>query len=389
MPAGMDFAADVNRVEFVRLARLYPLPDFVKHADLETTQQPRDVLVTVYADPVRKQFPCHSKAATWINALYFQEKKAEFHQKDQARIRERLDHYARYWGIKAAVDRIATRWTELHKDAEAHRPDSDFAYVWDADDGARERRLPITTRTQVKDAAEWLREYRDRIPFSDRNKIAGRILEKAARLGAHLGDAVEFLEKQAGRGVCDPAAVVSMIEGRALLAGDAPTRDTLRKLASAVRDTPRRALQPDQLVKLAHTMDMVDRGLGVVGKYTDALPRPEDVIFAATFAKSASDCQAVVATTSGRVWEKSALTKLALGELRDLFGDEFVGRVRTGLDLDPEKMAVELGALPRPDAQLVEAMLMNNGIAPVMQKAASARRGFDADQLRELARHYG
>ncbi len=388
MPTGMDFAADKNCVEFARVARLYELPDFVKKANLETTQQPRNVAVTVYADPVRQQFPCHSKAATWINTLFYQEKKAEFHSKDQALIEARLEHYARYWGIKDAVDQIKLRHAELHKTAESQRPDSDYAYVWTAENGTKDRRLPLTTATQVKDAAEWLETYRDRIPFADRNVIATKILEKAARYGAALGDQLEFLEKQAGRGVCSPREVVTMLQNRALLAKAATHREMLTKLAAAVQDTPQQTLHPDRLVKLAETVDMSDRVMGLAGLYTDTIPRPEDVIFGATFTKTAAACQSVVATVTGKVYERNALKKLAVDDLRDLFGDEFVSRIRTGLELDPEKMASEFVALPRPEQELVEGLLADRGVRPVLTKAANARQGLSEAQLQSLADQY-
>lgn len=389
MPTGMDFTADRGGVELARLTKLYTFPDYVKQADLATTQNPENIAVTVFADPVRRQFPCHTKAATWINSVYFLEKKAEFHPKDQAQIQARFDHYIAFWGIKAAVDQAQARWAALHKTADARRPDADYALVWAGDNGVKERRLPLTTRMEVKAAAEYLITYRDRIPFADRHTIAGKILEKAAAFGVHLGDHREGVEKQAGQGVCDPAEVVTLLEGRAHLARDPALRDQIRKIAAEVRRVPQRALQPDQLVKLAATVDMVDRTLGLVGKYTAVLPRPEDVLFSATFSKVAQAVDDHVALTSGKVYEKSALAKLAQDDLRDLLGAEFVERVVGPLGtIDTAKMAAEAAALPRPEAQLFEDLLADQGIAPVLQKAASSRAGLSDAQFAALADAY-
>lgn len=407
MPSMMDHVADVaNRggVELHRLAKLYAFPDFVKQASPDNSLQvPHGTPVTACADPVNKQFWCHTKAACWLSHLFYQEKKAEFHPKHRQQIEKRLEAYAGQWGIKAACDAIVARWQELHKAADDRLPDSAFAYVWTGDDGHKVRQYPLRSAMEVKAAAEWVHQYRDQIPFPVRHTMAKKILEKAASFGAGIKDQKEFLEKQAGHGVCDPAEVVQMIEKRASLvppdAGvtfddDGKPQGGLRnhflKMAASIKSAPRQALQPDMLLKLAETLDQLDRNLNLVGKYSDGLPRPEDVIFKATFNKVASDLAHHVATTSGNFYEKAAFRKLAAGDLKDLFGDEFVQRVTTRLgDIDPEKMAEEVATLPRPDAQLLDNLLSENGIVPSMKKAASAKQGLDAQAMQQIAAQYG
>jgi hypothetical protein len=406
MPSMMDHVADKNGVELVRLSGLYTFPDFVKQADLGQTLGQRRLPAHLYADPVRQQFPCDTAASTWLSALYFTEKRAEFHPKDQALIQKRVDGYASYWRIKAAVDSVKARWQELHKTAEEQLPDRDFAYVWAGDDGRKERHLRLTNAMEVKAAAEYVEEYRDRFPFSARHAMARKILEKAAHFGAAVGANREFLERQAGWGVCDPAEVVKMVEDRAMLvpAGRGVTvkfasdgkeerseglREHFLKMAAVIRASPRRALLPEMLVKLAETVDALDRQLGLVGKYSEGLPRPEDVIFKATFSKTAGEMTRVVPTTSGKVYEKSALKKLALDDLTAMFGREFSDRVKTPLgEIDPEKMAEEVATLPRPDAELLDGLLSDNGVRPLLTKAASAHQGFTREEMNAWAAAY-
>lgn len=388
MPLGMDFAADKNLVELARLSRLYAIPDFVKQANLTTTQQLDSLQPTVFADPRTRQFACHNKAATWLSALYFLEKKAEFHHKDQRKIQERLDGFVRYWGLKAAYDEIAVRHAELHKTAESQRPDSDYAYVWTGENGTKERRLPIWTAMQVKDAADWLMKYGERFTFDDRNTMATKILDKAASIGVALGDRINYLEKQAGHGVGNPAEIAQQIERRVYLTRDEQHREMLTKLATTIKAKPRDCLSPSQLIKLARTLDMSDRTMGLAGKYSSELRRPEDVIFAATFTKAAADINSVVATQSGRIYAHESLKRLKLAELREALGDEFVDRVRDGLGVDPEKMASELAALPRPEAAIIEGMLSDKGVQPVTAKAASVRLGFSDGDYETMAVQY-
>lgn len=387
MPYAGDQAADAAGVELVRWSRLYAFPDFVKAADFEATTRPPGAAATIYADPAGRRFPCHTPAATWLSALSFQEKRAEIPAGDQARIAARLDQFADYHRVTAAVADLREAHAAREKAARAALPDSAYAYVWVDESGRKDRRLPLTSAPEVKAAADWLHTHRDQIPYPDRRAIATRVLEKQAEFAASVGPHREFLERQAGLGVCDPDAVVRLIEGRAALARNPEAADGLRKLAAVVRDAPRRALAPDRLVKLAATLDEVDRALGLVGSYGDVLRRPEDVLFAATFGKAAEELRDQVETVTGSVYEKEAFRKVALHEVRDLLGDEFARRVSDGFGVDPEKFAEELGVLPRPDCELVEGLLRDRGVRPVLAKAGAAV-GLSQDEWAALAEEY-
>jgi hypothetical protein len=198
------------------------------------------------------------------------------------------------------------------------------------------------------------------------------VLAKAAQFGAGLAKHAEFLDRQAGRGVPDQGRLTGMIEGRALLVQDPALRAHFRKMAAVIKERPRHALQPQLLVKLAETMDQLDRTLGLVGKYCDGVPRPEDVIFEATFTKAAAGAASVVTMTDGNVWEKESLARLPLADLEALFGTEFSDQVRTPLgEVDAEKLAEVAGTLPRPDATLLAGLMADQGVGPVRKKFAS------------------
>lgn len=393
MPFNVDHVADKSGAELHRLSKLYDFPDFVKKANIEQTLKP-DFAITAYADLPRKQFPCHTAASTWLSALYFTEKKAEFHTKDQYKIQQQLDRYVGYWKIKEAVDTIVRRHLELHKTEESKLPDSAFAYVKVAEDGTKERHLPLRNSLEVKRAADWLFTYRDKLPFSrqdggGRHEIAKKILEKAARFAAKIDDRIEFLEKQAGRGVCDPDEVSRVVMERSYLTKNEPFRKNIVKLAMVIKEQPRQALHPDALVKLAETIDDIDRTLGIVGKYTDKIPRPEDVVFRATFAKVAQDMSELVAMTTGKIYKKASFAQIPLSGISSLFGRELADEVKAGLDkVDPEKLAEIAATLPMGDAELFDKLAAECGVHPQLQKAASAAVGFSPSQMNKLAELY-
>jgi len=378
-----DPADDKNFTELTKLASRYEFPKFVRDADLDYTTNPGEIAVTAYADPVRKKYACHSAAATWLSALYFHEKSAGYTPTQRKEICKRFETFADYFGIRPAYKSIVKRASDSKlKD---QLPDSSYAYVWQSDAGDKERYYPLTSALEVKVAAEWLFENRDRIPFADRNVIGNRILEKAARYGARLGDDLtDFVEKQAGRGIPDPPELYAMLQNRAKLAKRADHREAILKLAEAVQKTPQAALQPTELIKLAATVDLVDHTIGLT-EYTDILPRPEDVIFKVTFTKAASDHGRLCTLQTGSVYDKNQLSKLAREDLIDIFGEDFAKEVSAGFDVDPEALAQVAHTLPRGDAELLENLLAESGEYPQLAKNAACLNGLT---LEDLAKNY-
>ncbi len=389
MPAAVDQTADKNGAELYRLSQLYDFPDFVKKADFNVVMNPGALAVTVYADPVRRQFPCHNAPSAWLSAAYFYEKKAEFHPNDAARIEQRLSDYVDYWRIRPQVEALRAKNAEYTKTASDSLPDSAYAYVWVTPTGHKERRLPMRSAAEVKQAADYVFEYADRFDFKTRNTMAKKIMTKAAAFGAALGDRRPWLEKSAGMGVGDPKSIVAMIEDRAKLAtNNLAFRQGIVKLAEVVRTTPRAALHPDALADLCHTVENIDRTLGIFGKYAGTVQRPEDVIFAVTFSKAAAELNETCALTSGNAYRKEQFSKIALDDVRALFGDEFAEQVKKGFHVCPEKMAELAHTLPRGDAELFDRLMNDCGLHPVQVKAASVRQGFTAQDYAKMADQY-
>ena len=381
----LDPASDANLEELARLAKLYDFPAYVKQADIDFTTNPTNIGVNAYADPLRKKFACHTKAATWLSGLYFNEKKAEYHPKDRKRVAARLEKFSDYFGIRSAYDAVEKQASELNSQ---QLPDSSYAYVWVDDQGNKDRHLPLDSAMNVKAAAEWLGKYRDHLPFSDRSVIANKILEKAASFSTALpSESVDMLEKQAGHGVPDPSEISKMIEQRASLAPRQAQRDEILKLAAAVRSTPKVALEKQSLIKLASTIDDIDnKMLNLRGNYTDVIQRPEDVIFKVTFTKAASEQAELCTLQTGKVYKNTQLSKLAREDVESVFGSDFANEVCTGLDIDPVKMAEVAHTLPTPDAELLEHLLSEVGQGP--QFAKQANDSMPEDTLQALAALY-
>lgn len=406
MPNYFDHVDDITQnagKELLRLSTLYEFPGFVKAASIDMNLKvPPGTPVTCCADPVNQKLWCHTKAATWLSHLFYQVKRAEYHPKHRTKIEERLEKYAAFFGIKQDCDRIKTAYAKQHQTEEDNLPDSAYAYVWTGENGSKERRLPMRSAVEVKAAADYLQQYHDRFSFPVRNHVATRVLTKAASFGASLQNK-EYLERQAGRGVCDPKEVCAAIEKRALaIPEDAGVtidsdgkrteglRTVFRKMAESIKALPHLALQPATLLKLAGTLDALDRQLGLTASYGKSLEPPENVLFRVTFDKVATELSAHVATSTGKVYERAAFRKLAKADVRDLLGEEFADRVTTPLgEIDTEKMADEIATLPRPDAALLDGLLSEKSILPVLHKEAAARVGLTPEAMEAIAATYG
>lgn len=392
MASRVDHVADVENggLELYRLRQLYDFPDFVKHSEdikLHLTK-PDDPQPALCADEQNKQFWCHTKQSCWLSHLFYQEKKAEFDPKVRSTIEARLKKFANYFGIQAECDAIVSKQKAMQKEASADIPDADYAYVWVGSNGTKERHFPLRNAMEVKAAAEYVRTYTG-MPFEVRHKMATKILEKAAQYSASISEHHEFLERQAGKGFGDKARIVEQITKRAYAVPrtlgevrDADNnitvpglRDCFLKMANEVNSMPAHGMQPSVLIKLAETLDQCDRANKLTEHYqTGVLARPEDVIFETTLTKVASEEAKRVPTTTGNVYEKEAFKRINIGDVEALFGSEFADMVKTPFgEIDVEKMAEQVATLPRPDAQLLDGMLSDNGIVPIMRKTAAAK----------------
>jgi len=386
MSKNLDPTGDTNFVDLHLYSRLYEFPAYVKQASPQETLTPRELVNTAYADPRKRQFPCHTKAACWLSTLFFLEKRAGLNAKNATFVRKGLEQFARYHGIEADVRSLLAKHNELHKQADADLPDSAFAIVWVDEAGGKDRRYPLRNSLEVKAAADWFAEHRDHFIFADRQRIAEKILEKAAAFGVGFPPELDtLLEKQAGRGVYDPGEAATMLRNRAKLAKvPKEASERLVKLAEALEGNAMLAEDPSTTSVLAATVDQFDRTFGV--KYSQSFPRPEDVLFKGVLKHAAEHVKFACGTLTGAVYDNRQFAKLSVDQVRDALGSDVARAVTTGLRIDPEKMAEVAPTLPLPDAQRLDRIMSSVGQAPTRHKAGAV--GLQAEDRKKLAAEY-
>jgi hypothetical protein len=383
----LDQNQDSNGELLAKYAEQFELPDFVRKADLNAeVRSSEQTPAAAFADGAARQFPCHTKAAAWMSTLYFLHNREQLPAGSAIRIGQQLEKFADYWGISATAQKLKQAYLEKQSSDLASLPDNDFAFVWVDEAGTRDRRLPLRNTVEVKSAAEWLDRYWSEFPFTDRHTIANKIMAKAAELGASLGTYAVRIEKMAGHGVCSPDKVVNQLMLRSMMAKEPQVKHAMRKMATTIKEKPKETLGPDELVKLAETIDQIDRNLLFNIKYPlSDLKRPEEFLFEVTYSEMQKLSTDHCVLTSGSIYHVTDFQKLGLSDVRDVFGTDFADDVTSGLRLDPVKFADIAATLPRPDAELLDDLMKTAGVAPVMKQAAKQKIGFTQDTWDAMA----
>lgn len=383
--AALDQTQDLNGAELYRLAKVHALPDFVKQAAADDIVGPEDGLEQhCYAHPRGKLYPGHTPAATYISTLFFLDKRAEWDPYAASSIATKLDAFAQFHGIRERIDQL--------KVAFAARDQAELEQQLDPDDYAivveGEGHYPLRNAAEVKTAAQWLKDYRQDLPYEMRQTMAARINEKANTYGVGLGTLDDFIEKTAGMGVCPAQSVAQFLYNRSILYKRAGHLDLAIQVANMAKTSLERKSQmhePETLQKLAGVIDQADRVTSLRSLAPD-LPWPEDVFFGINVKTASRMRDEHVAVTSGNIYALDDLARVQLAPLQAQFGDSFVDAISTGgLFADAQKMAQVVPTLPRHDAEVFDRLLASMGISPMAKEAAHQKGGFDSEELQALA----
>ncbi len=386
-----DQTEDSNGQQLYKLAKLYSLPKFVKNASFQDIRG-ENLGNHQYADPIKKRYPCHTDAATYVSAMFFLEKMAEFDKKTANMISSRLNHFVNYYGISKSVKTLKEKFASLLPKDSATLSDEDYALVLsdkESPSGKPEKHYPLRNALEVRKAAEYLKIHTNTIPYTYRQKMASKLLEKANEYGASFGPLEDFVQKQAGDGTASAQDVASLLFDRARLLKRANKLDyaeQMGKLALTVIKDASTIQDNEQLIKLAELVDDVDRISGL-NKEIDDLPRPEDTFFEITVKQASQLTKEHFATTSGNIYKRSDIDKLKLSKVKDYLGEDFANEVSTGgVMLSPEKFAEIAPTLPRGDAELLDQLMHSIGVSAIAKEAAYKSTKLEHEDLIDLAK---
>lgn len=198
-----------------QVVNLYDLPPLVKQAKDEAFSPPQK-LAAFFADPIGQEYPCHNAPATLLSTAMLLH-----YGKDHARfepVLSKLASCADHFGIRKEYDNLIAKDKEIRETDLQKLADDNFALVVTVGDKTT-RQYPIRNAAEVKAAAEYLKKNRDNFRFSDRNKIARRIMVKAQEFGVDEVLSDETVVKTAG---------LALVNGKSL-------GDVLRKMAALTK----------------------------------------------------------------------------------------------------------------------------------------------------------
>jgi len=363
---------DGSSQHLYKLAQAYGLPQFVKDASLTDVQAVDNLGSHMFADPLRRRFPCHSAAATWISAAAF----AESQDSGDSKIEHRIKQAAAYFGVLPDVENVMAKIAADNVVDEDALPDDVFAIVRQFEDGTKQRHYPLRNTAEIRKAAEYVVKHRRDLRFADRHTIASKVLEKAAEFGADIAEHRDMLEKLAARGICAKSDAIKMIDKRVRsLRGQQPKiAEQLQKLAETIDKIEDIHFAHESFVKLAEIIDDFDHQHRLVQAYGDYYEPPEDVLFAVTEKLAAEQSNALIGTVTGNYYRKDDLRNVSPGVLRDHLGDDFAETVSAGPWLNIEKFAEIVPTLPRDDAEVLDIALQDAGITPFAQSTPTQPR---------------
>jgi hypothetical protein len=385
-----DQTQDVSGADTHVIFSVTAVPQFVKAANEEQLRGDEKLAAHMYGDSVKRRFPTHTPAATWLSTAFLHMKAAEYEPAYVKRVQSVLDKAASFWGILPAVRQVQDEITKEAADQLTQLPDSSFALVWKYDDGSVERNYPLRNRSEVEKAAEWFCNYRNDFEFNDRHMIAGRILEKAASFDLRFEDEQEdILQKTAGNGVGPVADVCDLLNSRAnqLYTRNSAVANEFSKIANVLEQAPG-ILDKAARLELAQHIDTIDRRYGFAREYGKTVDRPEDCLFGITQKTAQALEQAHVRSSSGAIYEKEQLDRLSGCDLEAWMGTKMAEEYSIGAAfVNVEKLAAALPEFSREDAEMFDKMAAASGISPA---AIDRRRepGMTAQEKAELATLY-
>ena len=360
-----DISQDGSGAATYRLTKLCPPPEFVKTAQRETLVGGEALPGHLYADQARRLYPIHTPAATWMSALFFYGGSEKQAAGTETRLLQAADYFAIRPDIQQLQEKLATQ------NSPAETPTEHYALTWTVQ-GRQERHYPLRNSGEVKTAAAWLLANRDEFQFPDRQQMARRVLQRAEKLATHV-EGENMLRQMTGDGCCPAQKIAEIMTQRSqILAACHPqAASRLDRIATQVKEARAEARAPAFRQQLAEALDQLDRRFGLVGYYGQGLDRPEEALFAVTEKTAQDFITQHVELTTGRIYEKAALSDIALHHVRQWLGDEVADEVSAGgLLLDGEKLATLASSLPRPEARCFERMAAAAGVQPLELTAA-------------------
>lgn len=273
---------------------------------------------TAFAWQEKRAFPIHTREHATLSRVY---------RENEPNVPAYVDE-----AIKEACDLYGIDETLFARDKQA-------AVVDDADDYLfPDRRLiSVKSAEQVKLAEEKVISGYTRLSVESRAVACTRLIEKAAQYGVTLKPTTH---KLAGFTVTSTELLHRWLGARTEAAPE-QYKGAYQKLANAVAGLPSELRDRPTQVKLAETIDELDKKAGLARYYDRKLPDPLLTVF------NTEKVAGEGVDLNGRFVPMSRLASYPASFYGDVLGDDLVREASDGRGgMDPYKLAAILGTLP-------------------------------------------
>lgn len=347
----LDHLTDPLRVEFVKLANHYEVPEYVRDATDEQLQPPEGPVGRVYALPSRKALPLHTKVATWLSAAYLDQGIGDYSSYEKSLAARNIKAAANVHGIELPKKKA--------QEVEASPSDEDYLISVTTDAGTR-RRLPVRNEMEAKVALAYLKEHRLELPWEVRQQASSNFLVKAAQYKLAISEDDDYqLNSDAANFVAEPDQLAELLKTRSLVAthlGLTSQADKLLKLSKAVLAPNGIVVEGNLAGEILSAVEMFDHSIGRKTAAVDYIP----VVTNEQFAKWADN---VCVFKSGHVYDRTSFRKLpvlGVSVAADCKPEDIADL--TGLWMDVEKAAAVFENLSEDAANRVAKVCEHHGV---------------------------
>ena len=346
----MDFSHDENKTQFLAVCDIFGLPEYVKSAVAEEQEDLSTLQPSAFAGI--REYPVHTKAATWMSCAYFTMNEDQLHRNEREFVKSRLEKCAKEWGVDfSGIQKDYCVATAVHEPVK-------YALV-EKDQSENEVKLcPIDTREDVRAAASWLYDNRTKLPYSWRNKIAKAVINEAGDYDGILLPHIDYLNKAAGYGASAPEDIATALAARSRMIDDQQIQDAIMKVAG---DLQPRKFNYEAQQKFASLLADIDEGFGITRFYNSFLPLPEETVCGLTAKEASEIVNTSLVLANGRVVTDSALDAMPLHKVAAAIGGAFFETIESTVLPSPSFVKQAVSKLNSDDADTL-CLFVQNGL---------------------------
>lgn len=277
-----DFVMDQNPAVFAHLADQGLVPDYVMSSQRVTPEETAPLSVVAFADPFKRRFPCHTKAACWQSAAYFAGNNMhEQHIKDNivkmAAAHDIADD------VQAVFDSFQSEFDKVAAKVYEAQPMQKYAMTIDFE-GFQGRGVeefyPLNSYSDVITASDdATRDFRiGSLPMDAMRKVACNIIDAAAEYDVPLEELTPEIRNMGVKKLPDPFAAGELIGIRKNAGVDmTPYLAAMAMLGEAITKTASADAAIAMADDVAAQIVRMDNQNGII--YSNMMPNPYDIIF--------------------------------------------------------------------------------------------------------------